>query len=99
MSDVKCFQLFNGQDIMGDVSSIEDGKITIRNPAAIHLVPSETQRGQFGVALMPFSPYAEFNKVELFYDKVVMQFDPSVDLLNNYSKLFGSGIQISNVMP
>lgn len=98
MSDVKCYQLISGQDIMGDVVKIEEGIITIRNPAAIHLVPGQ-QQGQFGIALMPYAPYAEFNKVNFFYDKVVAEFDPTVELANNYSKMFGSGIQIANVMP
>lgn len=98
MSDVKCYQLMSGQDIMGDVVKIDEGIITIRNAAAIHMVPGQ-QQGQFGIALMPYVPYAEFNKVNIFYDKVVAEFDPAVDLLNNYNKMFGSGIQIANVMP
>lgn len=98
MSDVKCYQLMSGQDIIGDVVKIDDGVITLRNPAAIHLVPSQ-QNNQFGVGLIPYAPYAEFNKINIFYDKIVAEFDPTVDLLNNYSKMFGSGIQIANTMP
>lgn len=98
MSNVKCYQLLSGQDIMGDVT--EDGdNIIIREPAAIHMVPSQTNQGQFGIALMPYAPYAEFNKIILKRHAVTLEFDPAVDLLNNYSKLFGSGIQISNIMP
>jgi hypothetical protein len=29
----------------------------------------------------------------------MLEFDATVDLANNYSKMFGSGIQIANVMP
>lgn len=98
MSNVKCYQLMSGQDIMGDVSDNGD-TITIRQPAAIHMVPSQTQQGQFGIALMPYAPYAEFNKITLNKHAITAEFDPAVDLLNNYNKLFGSGIQIANVMP
>lgn len=95
---IKCYQLMNGQDIIGEV--VEDGnEITLRNPAAIHMVPSQSGGTSFGIALMPYAPYAEFNKITIFKDKVSIVFDPTTELRNNYSKLFGSGIEIANVMP
>lgn len=94
---IKCFQLINGQDIMGEVTSNGD-EFTIKDPAAIHLVPQQSGNS-FGVALMPFVPYAEFNKVKLKADKIMLEYEPTVDLRNNYSKMFGSGIEIANTMP
>jgi hypothetical protein len=94
---IKCFQLINGQDIMGEVTQDQHG-IHIKDPAAIHLVPQQNGTS-YGVALMPFVPYAEFNKVTLRDDKVMLEFEPSADLRNNYSRMFGSGIEIANVMP
>lgn len=94
---IKCFQLINGQDIMGEVVE-EHNAWVVRDPAAIHLVPNQNNTS-YGVALMPYVPYAEFNKVTLFKDKIMAEFDPSAELRNNYSKLFGSGIEIANVMP
>ncbi len=93
---IKCFQLINGQDVMGEATE-QDSAWVIKDPAAIHLVPQ--QGNSFGVALMPFVPYAEFNKVTLHKDKVMLEFEPSGDLRNNYSRMFGSGIEIANVMP
>ena len=94
---IKCFQLLNGQDIIGEVKA--DGEsITIKDPAAIHLVPNQNNTS-YGVALMPYIPYAEFNEVTLMKDKIMATFEPSVDLRNNYSKMFGAGIQIANIMP
>jgi hypothetical protein len=82
---------------MGEVTE-QDSAWSIKDPAAIHLVPQ--QNGQsFGVALMPFIPYAEFNRITLHKDKVMLEYDPSADLRNNYSRMFGSGIEIANVMP
>ena len=94
---IKCFQLINGQDVMGETTE-NDTTYTVRDPAAIHLVPNQNNNS-YGVALMPYVPYAEFNKVTLFKDKIMAEFDPSPDLRNNYSKMFGSGIEIANVMP
>lgn len=95
---IKCYQLMNGQDIMGEVT-IDELTITMRNPAAIHLVPSQSGGTSFGIALMPYAPYAEFNKITIFRDKISIEFDPTTELQNNYSKMFGSGIEIANVMP
>jgi hypothetical protein len=43
-------------------------------------------------------PYVD-GKVEINKDKVVIVADPTVEMRNNYSKMFGSGIEIANVMP
>lgn len=94
---IKCFQLINGQDIMGEVTE-EHSVYVIRDPAAVHLVPQQNG-SSFGVALMPFIPYAEFNKITLHKDKIMLEYDPSGELRNNYSRMFGSGIEIANVMP
>lgn len=98
MSNIMCYQLMNGQDIIGEVTESEDA-IVLRNPAAIHLVPAQNGGNQFGIALMPYAPYAEFNKIKVFKDKISIEFEPTVELRNNYSKMFGSGIEIANVMP
>lgn len=99
MSSITCYQLMNGQDIIGEVVSEDNSEITMRNPAAIHLVPAQNGANQFGIALMPYAPYAEFNKIVVNKDKVSIKFEPTVELRNNYSKMFGSGIEIANVMP
>jgi hypothetical protein len=89
----------NGQDLIGEVVSENANEIVMRNPAAIHLVPSQSGGNSFGIALMPYAPYAEFNKITILNDKVSIKFDPTVELRNNYNKMFGSGIEIANVMP
>jgi hypothetical protein len=94
---IKCFQLINGQDVMGEATE-QDSEWIIKDPAAIHLVPQQNGTS-YGVALMPFIPYAEFNKINLRKDKIMVEFEPSGDLRNNYSRMFGSGIEIANVMP
>lgn len=96
---IKCYQLMNGQDLIGEVVAEDNNEVTLRNPAAIHMVPSQSGGTSFGIALMPYAPYAEFNKITVFKDKVSIAFDPTTELRNNYSKLFGSGIEIANIMP
>lgn len=96
---ISCYQLMNGQDIIGEVVREDAADVELRNPAAIHLVPAQNGSTTFGIALMPYTPYAEFNKITILKDKVSIKFEPTVELRNNYSKMFGSGIEIANVMP
>jgi len=96
---ISCYQLMNGQDLIGEVVSEDAIEVVMRNPAAIHLVPSQSGGSSFGIALMPYAPYAEFNKITILKDKVSIKFEATVELRNNYNKMFGSGIEIANVMP
>jgi hypothetical protein len=88
----------NGQDIIADIETDQHG-ITAKSAAAIHLVPSQNNDGRFGIALLPFVPFADGNKVTIKTDKVMIEYEPSIELRNNYNRMFGSGIEIANVMP
>lgn len=96
---ISCYQLMNGQDLIGEIVSEDANEVVMRNPAAIHMVPSQSGGSSFGIALMPYAPYAEFNKITILKDKVSIKFEATVELRNNYSKMFGSGIEIANVIP
>jgi hypothetical protein len=95
---IKCIQLVNGHDLIGDIEE-QGPNYIIKDPAAIHMVPSQNGNGQFGIGLIPFMPFSETNKISVVKDKVVIEFEPSIEMRNNYSKMFGSGIEIANVMP
>ena len=96
---IKIIQLVTAQELIGDVvehSSPDGAYYTVTNAANIHMVP---QKGEsFGIALIPFMPYVD-GSLTVNKDKVVMIAEPTVEMRNNYSKMFGSGIEIANVMP
>lgn len=94
---IKVLQLVTAQEIIGEVTETAD-TFTVKNPATIHLVP-QGQGTSFGVGLIPFMPYLDGSEVNINKDKVVIIAEPSVEMRNNYNKMFGSGIQIANVMP
>jgi hypothetical protein len=93
---IKCLQLMNGQDIIGEVEVSQHG-VNVKKPAAIHLVPQQ-DGSSFGIALLPFVPFAD-GALLIREDKIMIEYEPTVDLRNNYSKMFGTGIQIANIMP
>jgi hypothetical protein len=47
-----------------------------------------------GLALMPYMPYTE-GKVKLFSQCVATEGEPSKKMVNEYNRLFGSGIEIA----
>ena len=94
-----CFQVVTGHDIVGDVVEETNEHYVIKEPAAVHLVPNENQRGTFGIAMIPFMPYAEFSKITVKKAQIAIELEPTMELRNNYNKMFGSGIQIANQMP
>jgi hypothetical protein len=94
---IKVLQLVTAQEIIGEVTETAD-TFTVKNPATIHMVPQQNG-GSFGIGLIPFMPYLDGSHVNINKDKVVITAEPSVDMRNNYNKMFGSGIQIANVIP
>ena len=96
---IKCFQVVTGHDIIGDVVSENDDHYVIKEPAAVHLVPNQKQQGTFGIAMIPFMPYAEYSKITVKKAQIAIELEPTMDMRNNYNKMFGSGIQIANQMP
>lgn len=96
---VQCIKLSSGEEIIGDIlSDPKEYVLKIKNPASIHIVPA--QNGTMGVAMMPWLSYAEETLFTIAKDSImVLPFQPSVEFLNKYNSMFGSGIQISNVIP
>lgn len=96
---VQCIKLATGEELIGDViDNRNDSVLKIKDPVGIHLVPN--QAGQVNLALLPWLPYAEDHTFTIAKENVlVMPFNASVDLLNRYNQMFGSGIQIANNLP
>lgn len=86
---VKCVRLTTGEEIVAEVTE-HDGGYTLGTPANIFMQPDG--KGNVNVALMPLFPYAE--KKEFVFPKtaVVVVFNPSKALYNEYSRLFGGGL-------
>ena len=89
---VKAYRLISGEDIIADVDIEIDG-YTFKNPAQI--VMQQTQDGRVGAAFAPFAPYAKDNKVLMYPDSVVGEMELDIKLINEYNRIFGSGIVIA----
>lgn len=89
---VKVFKMINGEEIIGEVFNSYDGFFEIKNPAQIML--QRTENGNMGVGIAPYMPYATGN-IHLYGNAIAADCEPDQNLVNEYNRIFGSGIQIA----
>lgn len=88
MSEVKLVRLTSGEELIARVEQIGDSYM-LKKPAV--LIPAGKDQLAFGQWL----PYADLTDgVEIPSKFVVFIVEPMVDLLNQYSTAFGSGIVV-----
>ena len=92
MNKVKVFKLINGEELISEVFNTYEGQYELKNPANIMLQP--TQNGQMGVGIAPYMPYANGN-VKLNWTAIASEADPDQSMINEYNRIFGSGIEIA----
>jgi hypothetical protein len=100
MAYIMGVQLVNGTDLIGSITGLNDDSahaISIEDPAQVAMMPSQGgASNSMSIGLLPWIPYSEESKFIIQKDKIVTSFTPSVDLINNYNRIFGSGIQITS---
>lgn len=87
----KVYKLINGEEIIAEVFNYFDRHIELKNPATI--VMQQTAQGM-GVGLAPYMPYAKGN-IDLYRQSIASEGEPDIKMENEYSRIFGSGIQIA----
>lgn len=85
------FKIVSGEEIIGEVFSPFGEFYEIKNPAVVML--QRTEQG-VGVALMPYMPYCDGN-VNFYRQAIVAVGEPSQNMVNEYNRLYGSGIQVA----
>ena len=92
MEKIKVFKMINGEELIGEIFNVYADYIELKAPAQI--VMQQTKEG-LGVAMAPYMPYATGN-IELHKQAIASSGIPDVKIENEYSRLFGSGIQIAS---
>jgi hypothetical protein len=87
---IKVFKLISGEELIADVTSGSSEGYHLETPASIML--QQTENG-IGVGLAPYMPYVE-GKPYLYKSAIASEGEPATAMRNEYSRLFGSGIQI-----
>lgn len=89
--NIRIFKLVTGEELISEYDN-QAGDYTLKSPAVI--VMQRTEQG-VGVGLMPYMPYAS-GKITLNSQAVVSHCEADVKMVNEYNRLFGSGIQIAS---
>lgn len=90
---VKVSKLITGEDVISETEVDESG-YTFTNPAL--LVIQQTQDGRVGASFAPYAPYAKDGKVRIFKNFVIGEIEIDVKIVNEYNRIFGSGIMIAS---
>jgi len=89
----KVLRLISGEELMGEVEEKEDNKVFIKNVCQIVTSYADTTSATARVGLVPFMPYTKSSDgitVEKSYIGFIT--DPVNELINEYNKVFGSGL-------
>ena len=90
MTGIRVFKLISGEEIIAEIFNHFERHIELKSPATIML--QQTERG-VGVGLMPYMAYATGN-INLHRTAIASDAEPDVKMINEYKRIFGSGIDV-----
>jgi hypothetical protein len=88
--DIVVIKVTSGEEIIGELFNPLGDSIVIKDPAVIML--QRTEQG-VGIALMPYMPYCD-GTINFSKATIVADGEPSQKMINEYNRIFGSGIEV-----
>ena len=97
MSQIKLVTFKTQQTIICNLEYTDDYNLKVKNPIQVISVPPRTANDSGGVGFAPYLSYSEeFDTgIILKHEDVFCVTTPVIDLINQYNKMFGSGIEIA----
>ena len=83
--NIKIVKLFNGEELIGEY---DEKTNVIKNP--VIMIPVNKEQ----IAFQPWLPYAEDKEYQLNETMIIITATPSSTILNEYNRVFGSGIVV-----
>ena len=83
--NIKIVKLFNGEELIGEY---DEKTNVIKNP--VIMIPVNKEQ----IAFQPWLPYAEDKEYQLKETMIIITATPSSPFLNEYNRVFGSGIVV-----
>ena len=83
--NIKIVKLFNGEELIGEY---DEKTNVIKNP--VIMIPVNKEQ----IAFKPWLPYAEDKEYQLKETMIIITATPSSTILNEYNRVFGSGIVV-----
>lgn len=92
--NISCIKLVSGEELVGDVTNTLQGEVQISQPLMVVIMP--TGQGSFQVGLAPYLPYTEEKTFVYRKESVILQFEPNLQMQNQYKEMTGQGIVIAS---
>ena len=92
MANIKLIKFTSGEEIIAEILTETEGVLTIKN--GVTLVYHQTEKGTVSVGFSPFMPYSE-GHIALNDISITGQAEVKQELLNEYNRIYGSGIVIA----
>ena len=83
---IKLVRLTSGEELLAKVKSENEDTVTIEDACII--IP----QGSGSLGIMQYIPYASYKYIALKQQHVMFIVTPKTELLNEYNKVFGSGL-------
>lgn len=98
--NIKLLVLKNGFTLMGEVDE-KDSTYILKKPVHVVQVPPRQGSDQAGIAFTPFLEFSDefMTGFEFKKDDVFIHCSPVTELMNQYNRIFGSGIEIASSVP
>lgn len=84
-------RLLTGEEVLGDMTQVDSESVRIDNPTLIAAMRNQ-QTGNVDVHMAPFIPLSSQTHVMLRLENILCQYEPVVEVVNKYNRMFGSGI-------
>lgn len=94
MSNLKIVRLLSGEELMGDVTVNEDKSVLIKEVCQIATSYADPSEATAKIGIAPYLPYADIDTdgIEIGPNYIGFIVHPVTQLLNEYNKIFGSGL-------
>ena len=95
---IKLLTFKTNQTILGELDCTSDTEVTMKKPVQVIMQP--TKEGPM-MAFAPFLDYCDEFKTGVVINAmdILCTTTPVVELENQYSKMFGTGIEIASAIP
>jgi hypothetical protein len=91
---IKILVLLNGQHMIGKVIKEDEKEIVVESPAILMTGDNDKEEKRMSLAFAPFLPFSSDKTFTFRSDLVLTTSNPIDALINEYNRLFGSGLDI-----
>ena len=92
-------KFITGEEVIAETEASPHGYLELKN--AMSLIARPDESGSVRMGMIPFAQFSENKKVRVYPHAIVADYEPALEILNQYNRLFGSGIQLAtaDMMP